>query len=95
VLLGVDPERMFGLLKVPSEKLKGKLIQDIKDRVRGLDQLLGRLVGFDEAADALAAGFAAALGVELSLAEPTADELAEAERHAEERYANEAWTSKR
>ncbi|HRW25793.1 MAG TPA: lipoate--protein ligase family protein, partial [Spirochaetia bacterium] len=85
----------FSLLKVPSEKLKGKLIQDIKDRVRGLDQLLGRRVGLDEAADAFASGFAAALGVELSPAEPSPDELAEAERHAEERYANEAWTAKR
>lgn len=62
VLLDVDPERMFSLLKVPSEKLKGKLIQDVKARVSGLKGLLGREVGYAEAADALGRGFARAFG---------------------------------
>lgn len=62
LLLDVDPERMFSLLKVPSEKLKGKLIKDVKARVAGLRGILGREVGYAEAALALRQGFARAFG---------------------------------
>jgi len=69
VLLDLDPEKMFSLLKVPAEKLKGRLIDDVKARVTSLRGLLGREVPFAEAASALRLGFAAAWGAELEEAE--------------------------
>lgn len=57
ILLKVDVEKMFSLLKVPSEKLKGKLIEGVKQRVIGLSAALGREVGFDETQNALLQGF--------------------------------------
>jgi lipoate-protein ligase A len=98
VLLGVDVERMFGLLKVPAEKLKGKLIADVKARVTGLDALLGREPGFDEAAAALGQGFASALGqwgAEFEEGQLAEAELSQARELARTKYGTAAWNLKR
>ncbi len=95
ILLDVDVDRMFALLKVPSEKMKGKLIEDVKQRVTSLRSKLGRTVGLPEAAAAFAAGFSRALGVELEAARPSPEELADADRIAREKYGTEEWTAKR
>lgn len=52
ILLKVDVDKMFELLKVPNEKLKGKLISDVKQRVTSLDK------SFEEVEGALEKGFA-------------------------------------
>lgn len=57
ILLRVDVEKMFSLLKVPGEKLKGKLIADVKERVTSASDLLGREVSFLEASQAMIQGF--------------------------------------
>ncbi|MDR0689823.1 MAG: lipoate--protein ligase family protein [Spirochaetaceae bacterium] len=64
VLLENEVDLMFELLRVPSEKLKGKIIRDVKDRITSLKLLLGRPVSFPEAEDALAEGFRQALSLE-------------------------------
>jgi len=95
LLLDVDVEKMFTLLLVPQEKLKGRLIADVKQRVTGLRGLLGREVGYREAAGALASGFSSAWGADLVQAEPEAAEVEGAHRLAEAKYATEAWKFKR
>jgi lipoate---protein ligase len=95
VLLGLDPERMFSLLKVPAEKLKGKLIEDVRSRVTSLGELLGRGVAYEEAARALRAGFAAAWNAELDEVALSPAELAEARRLAEERFSRPEWNGRR
>ncbi|GHV61340.1 octanoyltransferase LipM [Spirochaetia bacterium] len=65
ILLENDLDLMFELLRVPSEKIRGKLIADVKERVTSLKALLGRSVSFDEAAAAMTAGFKEALSLEL------------------------------
>jgi len=44
ILLDLDVERMFSVLKVPSEKMKDKVIDDVKKRVVGINR------SFDEVA---------------------------------------------
>lgn len=95
VLLGLDPERMFSLLKVPAEKLRGRLIEDVNARVTCLRTLLGREVGYAEAAGALREGFASAWGAELEEAALSAEEEAEARKLAEERFAMSEWNGRR
>lgn len=95
VLLGVDVDTMFELLKVPSEKLRGKLIQDVKARVSSVALALGRRVSYGESVPAFRDGFAAALGLELETSAPTEGELALAARLAAERFASGEWTAKR
>lgn len=69
ILLKVDVEKMFELLKVPNEKLKGKLISDVKQRVAALDK------SFDEVGTALEKGFASRFDAKMESGEPTEDEL--------------------
>lgn len=95
VLLDVDVELMFDLLKVPAEKAKGKLIEDVKQRVTGLRALRGAAVPYAEAETAMAKGFAEALGLDLTPSRPTSAEAERAAAIAAEKFATEAWTSKR
>ena len=97
VLLDIDPERMFELLKVPQEKMKGKLIQDIKFRVTGLYALLGRNISYDEARDALSRGFRNALSLDYvsGPSGPSPVEEARAEALAREKFGSEAWLRRR
>lgn len=98
ILLDLDLETMFSILRVPAEKLKDKLVQDAKARVTSLRDLLGREVGFDETAAALAAGFAGAwsgLGIELEEGRLTDRELEAARRLAAEKYSTRDWNLKR
>lgn len=95
VLLGVDVDEMFALLKVPNEKLKGKLIEDVKARVSSISDRLGRPFGYPEALSAFKAGFVKALGVELADGEPSPAELDDARRLAAEKFGDRSWIAKR
>lgn len=95
VLLDLEPERMFSLLKVPAEKLKGKLIEDVKARVTSLRSLLGRELDYAEAARVLREGFASAWGAEFDESAPTEEEAAEARRLAETRFSQSEWNARR
>ncbi|HTX73014.1 MAG TPA: biotin/lipoate A/B protein ligase family protein [Rectinemataceae bacterium] len=99
VLLGVEPERMFSLLKVPSEKLKGKLIQDVKARVVGLREACGRDIGYDEAAAALREGFSehwnSSYGLAIAAGSLGEDEWAAGRRAAEATYSRSEWNLRR
>ncbi len=67
-----------------------------RERVRGraitLEAALGERVTFDHAAGAMAAGFAAALNLDLTPGDLTPGERAAAERLQAEKYATSTWT---
>ncbi len=95
VLLSVDVDEMFELLKVPSEKMKGKLIEDVKARVSSISAMLCRDFGYADALPAFREGFAAALGADLAAGEPSAAELGDARRLAEGKFGERSWVAKR
>jgi lipoate---protein ligase len=95
VLLDLQSERMFSLLKVPTEKLKGRLVAEVKERVTSLRAILGRAVAYGEAAEALRSGFAEAWGAELELSDFSPAELERAERLASERFSSREWNFRR
>ena len=96
ILLSVDVEKMFSILKVPDEKMKGKLIADIKQRVAGLDQILGRSVSFDEAEKAFIEGFKKAFpGEDFAADELSTTELERAHVLAHEKYGTSGWNASR
>ena len=95
ILLKVDVERMFSLLKVPKEKALGRQISDAKARVTSLETALGREIGYEEASVALAGGFATALDLDLVPGLPTADELAQAEMLVADKFSTDEWTFRR
>ena len=65
VLTDVDVDKMFSLLKVPNEKIKDKLIADVKERVTSIKHVLGREISFDDVAKAMKKGFEEEFNVEL------------------------------
>ena len=87
---------MFELLKVPDEKLKGKMIETVKERVTSVSAAVGRDVGFEEVLELLKKGFLEAFPVinfvpgELSEGEKTL-----AAKLAKEKYGSEEWNRKR
>jgi lipoate-protein ligase A len=95
VLLDSDVDEMFEVLKVPREKMKGKLVEEVKERVTCLSALLGREVPFGEAAAALAAGFASALDVTYSGCSVFPREEERAAALAGEKFSSKAWIYRR
>ncbi len=96
ILLQVDVEKMFSLLKVPSEKMKGKLIEDIKQRVTGLSYVAGRSVSFAEAQEAFISGFSTAFNKQKFYeGELSETELLRAQMLAKEKYGNDSWNRMR
>lgn len=95
ILLDVDVETMFSLLRVPSQKIRDKLIQNVKERVTSVRHILGCAVGFDEAKDAMVTGFEEALSTRFTLGSLTDSELVLLEKLAREKYVNKEWNEMR
>ncbi len=88
ILLQVDVDKMFDLLKVPSEKMKGKLISDVKQRVTGIGK------SFDETAQAVVDGFEEHYGVNVEPGELSEEQLNLAEEFAK-KYRSDEWRKMR
>ncbi len=95
IILGVDPKKMFTILKVPNEKIRDKMIAAVEERVTSVEKILGRCIIYDEAVDAFAKGFATALKLNYAEGELTDDELADAEKLSRTKYATKEWNNKR
>jgi lipoate-protein ligase A len=85
ILLEVDVDKMFSLLKVPDEKMRGKLISSVKERVCGLG------ISYDEASEALVKGFAGVFNAEMMKSTVSATENKRAEELAMKKYASKEW----
>ncbi|MDR0387833.1 MAG: lipoate--protein ligase family protein [Treponema sp.] len=102
VLLDLDADLMFSLLRVPEEKMKGRLARDVKARVTSL-RAQGISAGFKETEGAMIEGFRQALDLEFTVplsapSYPDGPESAEDERARElalERFASPEWLYKR
>jgi lipoate-protein ligase A len=94
VLLDNDGDLMFELLRVPSEKMKGRLMEDVKSRVTGL-RAKGISIPFDEAASFLAEGFRRALSLSLEPSSPDVTEEARAKELAAEKFSSGEWLFRR
>lgn len=95
ILLSVDPEIMFTLLKVPNEKLKGKLIADIKQRVTSVSALLGTSISFETVQDSFIQGFKSLLEEPLLESSLTKEELERARILQETKFGTKTWNYKR
>ncbi len=95
ILMDVDVEKMFSLLKVPNEKIRDKLIQNVKERVTSLKIILGKEIGFDELSNKITDGFREALNVELVEGKLTNDELELSKELADNKYKTKEWNFKR
>ncbi|MCI0497748.1 MAG: lipoate--protein ligase family protein [Thermoplasmata archaeon] len=94
VILDVDPDLMFTLLRVPDEKVRDKMVASVKDRVTSVRHQVGH-VRRDEVVAALVEGFGGSLGAELEPAGLTREEAALVPRVQRERFADPEWTGRR
>jgi len=89
ILLDVNVEKMFSILKVPSEKIRDKIITDVKERVMGVNKT------FQEVAFALKEGFSEKFDARLIIDKLTIEEEYNANKLAKEKYAKDEWNWKR
>ena len=85
ILLAVDIEKMFSMLKVPSEKIKDKMINDVKARVTGINR------SFEEVASNLKESFAEIFGAEIITDTLSSKEKKDTEKFVIEKYSSRQW----
>jgi lipoate-protein ligase A len=95
ILLDVDVETMFSLLKVPNEKIKDKMITDVKQRVTSVRHVLGTQVDFDQVAAAMKQGFEEEFHVNLVEGSLTDEEQRLAKHFEKECFSAFAWNHRR
>jgi len=83
--LSGDIARLVPYLTFESEDERATLAAHLRERATTISAALGRVVGFEEAAEAMARGFADALHLTLEPDEPSAMELREVERRLAEK----------
>ncbi|HUS99167.1 MAG TPA: biotin/lipoate A/B protein ligase family protein [Candidatus Thermoplasmatota archaeon] len=95
VLMDVDVDKMFSLLKVPNEKIKDKLIADVKQRVTSIRNILGKEIRFKEVAEAMKMGFEREFRIELIEGKLSKEEMALAKKFEKECFSIKDWNYRR
>ena len=95
ILIDVDIEKMFSLLKVPDEKIKDKFIANVKDRVTSIRHVLGEEITFYDVAEAMKKGFEEEFNVELVEGSLTPEELELTRKFEEECFSTKEWNHRR
>lgn len=90
ILLGVNVSKMFSVLKVPSEKLRDKIIEDVKERVTSLAGTT-----YDDMATSLKTSFAAKFEAKLIADTLSTEEISHARSLAERKYSKNEWNLRR
>ncbi|MBW2993477.1 lipoate--protein ligase family protein [Candidatus Woesearchaeota archaeon] len=89
ILLDVDVDKMFSLLKVPNEKIKDKLIANVKERVSGINKT------YEETAAAIKKGFQEQFNAELVEDSLAQEEINLGKQIAQEKYSTDNWNHMR
>lgn len=95
ILLDVNVEKMFSLLKVPDEKIKDKMITDVKQRVTSMHHVLGIQPGFAAVAAAMKKGFEDEFHITLIEGSLTDEETILAKRFEKEYFSSFEWNHRR
>jgi len=95
IIIDVDVDKMFSLLKVPNEKIKDKLIADVKQRVTSIKHILGKEISFSEVAKAIKTGFEEEFNIKLTKGELTEEELALSKKFEKEFFGTKVWNHRR
>ncbi|NWF97095.1 MAG: lipoate--protein ligase family protein [Candidatus Thorarchaeota archaeon] len=91
VLVRLDVEAMFSVLKVHPVKISDKVVTDVKQRVTSISDALSRRVSLEEVARAMEKGFSEALGIKLVPGKLTSEEEADVEHLVKTKYSTDSW----
>lgn len=89
ILLDVDLEKMFTVLKVPKEKLRDKLIDNVRERVMGVNRT------FDEVSASLERAFSVKFSAKLLVDNITTQEISDSQKLITEKYGTYSWNWRR
>jgi lipoate---protein ligase len=95
ILTDVDVDKMFQLLKVPNEKIKDKLINNVKERVTSLSHEMNKEVSFMDVSDALKKGFEEIFDVDLVQGKLTSEEVTLANSFNNTCFGTKEWNHQR
>lgn len=95
ILRDVNPKLMFTVLKVPSEKIRDKMIKAAEERVISIKGYLGREVSFEDLKSALIKGFEESFNIRLLPGEITDFEEQMALKLKAEKYSTREWNFRR
>lgn len=90
--LAGDISRICQVLTFPDNMLRSAAAEHLRDRATTIEQLLNQKVSWEDAANAVRAGFQTALGLTLEKQNPTESELLRTEELVEEKYKTDDWT---
>lgn len=91
LLLNVDLERMFTVLRVPWAKSCMQVVGVAKNKITSVTTELGHKVSAETAANAMAKGFQNILRVQIIEGELTPNEVELAEKLSKQKYATDEW----
>jgi lipoate-protein ligase A len=89
ILLNVDFDKMFSVLNVPSEKIKDKMLENVKSRVMGLNKT------FEEVADKLKVSFSEKFNSQFIVDDLTDKEKKDTEKLVTKKYSAYQWNWKK
>ena len=95
ILRDVNVEKMFHLLRVPNEKIKDKLIADVKERVTSIKQVLEKDISFKEISKAIKSGFEQEFNIELVKGKLTDEEEELTKKYEKECFSTKDWNHKK
>ena len=91
LLLNIDLERMFTLLRVPWAKTCMEVVAVAEKKITSVKNEVGHEVSAETAANALTVGFRNAIAAEIAEGELTRFELELAEKLCKEKYSTDEW----
>ena len=94
LLLKVDADKMFTVLKIPPGKTKERMVRSVHAKVTSIYSELKHNVDFNEIRDALVEGFEKALNIKLIPEKLTSEELKLAKELKETKYSKKEWNFK-
>ncbi len=95
ILLDMDVDLLFSLLKFPSERVKERMVKSFRQKAVTINEVSQKPVSLQDAIAAFHKGFASGLEVDLVEADLTPEEWALAEELARTRYATDEWNFRR
>lgn len=95
ILIDVDVDKMFSLLKVPDEKIRDKLISDVKKRVTSITHVLKKDLSFDYVCEVMKIGFEKEFNICLVKGNLTDKETYLAKKFEKECFLSKDWNNKK
>jgi lipoate-protein ligase A len=95
VLIDVNVDKMFRLLKIPDEKIRDKMISDAKKRVTSINHVLKKNLSFKQVCDSMKKGFEQEFNVSLIKGNLTREEIILAKKFEKEYFLSKEWNHKK